>query len=155
LTLESGTKLSASGSKKEEINMSAEENKAIIRNMIEEENKGNMLWEIWESDVVIHNDNPPPPTMGKQEFQHIMEEFLRAFPDFHEEIEALIAEDDKVVGKYTETATMKGNFMGMEATGKQYTIPAIEIYRLANGKIVEVWLVRPYTSMFQQLGLMP
>jgi steroid delta-isomerase-like uncharacterized protein len=134
--------------------MSVEENKAIIRNLIEELNNGNLLWEVWASDVVIHNDNPPPPTMNKQQLQQMIGELLGAFPDFHEGIEELIAEDDKVVGLYTETATMKGNFMGMEATGKQYTIPAVEIYRLANGKIVEAWFVRPYTSMFQQLGLM-
>jgi len=133
--------------------MSAEENKAIIRRLIEEANKGNMLWELWASDCVIHQDNPPEPLLSKQELKQFMEELGRAFPDFHEGIEALIAEEDKVVGLYTETATMKGNFMGMEATGKQYTIPAVEIYRLANGKITEAWFVRNLTSMFQQLGL--
>lgn len=135
--------------------MSAEENKAIIRHLIEELNKGNLLWEVWASDCVIHNDNQPPPLLlSKQELKQFIEELLRAFPDFHEGIEALIAEDDKVVGLYTETATMKGNFMGMEATGKQYTIPAVEIYRLANGKITEAWFVRNLALMFQQLGLM-
>lgn len=133
--------------------MSAEENKTIIRNLIEELNKGNLLWELWVSDCVIHQDNPPEPVLGEQEVKQFIEELLTAFPDFHEGIEALIAEDDKIVGLYTETATMKGNFMGMEATGKQYTIPAVEIYRLANGKIVEAWFVRNLASMFQQLGL--
>jgi len=135
--------------------MSAEENKAIIRHLIDELNKGNLLWEVWAEDVVIHQDDPtvPEPVLGKQEFQQMMEEFVSAFPGFHEGIEALIAEDDKVVGLYTETATMKGNFMGLKATGKQYTIPAVEIYRLADGKIVEAWLVRNFASVFQQLGL--
>jgi len=135
--------------------MSAGENKTIIRNLIEEANKGNLLWELWAKDVVIHQDDPtaPEPVLGKLEFQQMMEEFGRAFPDLHEEIEALVAEDDKVVGLYTETATMKGNFMGMEATGKQYTIPAVEIYRLAEGKITEAWFVRNFASVFQQLGL--
>jgi len=135
--------------------MSTEENKDIIRNLIEELNKGNRLWEIWAEEVVVHQDDPtmPEPVLGKQEFQKMMEQFVQAFPDFHEGIKTLIAEDDKVVGLYNETATMKGNFMGLEATGKQYKIPAVEIYRLANGKIVEAWLIRNFASIFQQLGL--
>ena len=116
-------------------------------------NKGNLLWETWAEDVVIHQDDPPEPVLGKQELQQMIGQLLGAFPDFHEGIEALIAEDDKVVGLYTETATMKGNFMGMEATGKQYTIPAVEIYRLVDGKIAEAWFLRNFASMFQQLGL--
>ena len=135
--------------------MSAGENKAIIRNLIEELNGGNLLWEAWAEDVVIHQDDPtaPEPVLGKRAFRQMMEEFLSAFPDAHDEIEALIAEGDKVVGLYTETATMKGNFMGMAPTGRQYTIPAVEIYRLADGKIVEAWLVRNFASLFQQLGV--
>jgi steroid delta-isomerase-like uncharacterized protein len=135
--------------------MSAEENKAIIRNLIEEANKGNLLWDVWAEDVVVHQDDPtaPEPVLGKQRFRQMMEEVLSSFPGLHEKIETLIAEDDKVVGLYTETGTMKGNFMGIEPTGKQYTIPAVEVYRLADGKIVEAWFVRNFASVFQQLGL--
>ncbi|MFQ5796646.1 MAG: ester cyclase [Candidatus Bipolaricaulia bacterium] len=135
--------------------MSAEENKAIVRRLIEELNKGNLLWEVWASDCVIHNGSPPPPLVSIQEFRQLVDELTRAFPDYHLVIEDLIAEEDKVVGLYTESGTMKGNFMGMEATGKQYTIPSIEIYRLANGKITEIWMARDIASTLQQLGVVP
>ena len=60
-----------------------------------------------------------------------------------------------MVVRFTESATMQGNFMGMEATGKRFTIPAIEIYRFFNGKIAEIWEARDMGAMMQQLGLAP
>lgn len=135
--------------------MSAKENKAIIRNLVDEANKRNLLWDVWAEDVVIHQDDPTATEsgFGKPELRQMMEDLLDAFPDLHEGINALIAEDDMVVGVYTETATMTGDFAGMKATGRRYEIPAVEVYRLTDGKIVEAWFVRNFASMFQQLGV--
>ena len=36
-----------------------------------------------------------------------MDELLQAFPDYHVVIEGLIAEEDKVVGLYTESGTLQ------------------------------------------------
>jgi steroid delta-isomerase-like uncharacterized protein len=141
--------------KKEVETMSAKENKAIIRNLVNEMNSRNLLWDVWGEEVVIHQDDPTVagPAFGKPELRRMIEELLVAFPDLHEEVVALIAEEDMVVGLYTETATMEGAFSGLKATGRRYQIPAVEIYRLADGKIVEAWFVRNFASMFQQLGL--
>jgi len=48
---------------------------------------------------------------------------------------------------------MKRKLMGMEAIGKGYAIPAVEIYCFANGKIAEIWMARNHVSIYQQLGL--
>ncbi len=139
----------------EDIIMTTEENKATIRMVIEELNRGNLLMDAMTPDCVLHNDNPPPPTLTAQEFGLFMEDLLKAMPDYHVVIDDLIAEDEKVVGLYSETATMSGPFMGMEPTGKSYTAPAIEIYRFESGKIAEIWMVRNVASMLQQLGAVP
>lgn len=131
--------------------MTTKKNKATIRKVIEELNSGNFLWDTMTPDCVLHNDNPPPSTLSVQEFRQFMTEMTTAFPDYHVVIDDLIAEDDKVVGLYSETATMRGPFMGMEATGKSYTAPAIEIYRFEAGKIAEIWMIRNAANMFQQL----
>lgn len=135
--------------------MSTEENKAIVRRMVEEWNKGNRaVWdEIMAPDCVYRLSNGKSATA--QEMKQFVQELERAFPDHHLTIEGLIAEGDKVVALYTDSGTMKGSFMGMEATGKRFTVPAIEIYRFAGGKIVEAWEARDMGTMMQQLGVTP
>ncbi len=84
-----------------------------------------------------------------------MESFVKAFPDFHLDIEDMIAQDDKVVVRLTESGTMTGNFMGMEPTGKKYTQPAIEIHRIVDGKVTNLWTVRDIATAMSQIGMMP
>ncbi len=135
--------------------MSTEENKAVVRRVVEEWNKGNRaVWsEITAPDCVIHSADGR--LSSRQEMKQFVEELERAFPDHHLAIEGLIAEGDKVVALYTDSGTMKGSFMGMEATGKRFTVPAIEIYRFAGGKIVEAWEARDMGTMMQQLAVTP
>ena len=81
--------------------------------------------------------------------------FRSAFPDFHMAIEDLIAEDDKVVGRFTQTGTHRGEFMGAAPTGRQVGFTEIAIVRIAGGKVVESWFQPDMLSLYQQLGLVP
>ena len=56
---------------------------------------------------------------------------------------------------YTMTATHQNEFMGVPATGKQIAVTGAAIYRLANGKIVEIWNFLDTLALMQQLGLIP
>jgi len=80
--------------------------------------------------------------------------FFKAFPDFHETIEDIIAEGDKVWVLLTYTGTHTGEWLGLAPTGKKITCRAIDIYRIVNGKIV--WGRRvptPDLAFFKQLGV--
>ncbi|HXF60132.1 MAG TPA: ester cyclase, partial [Caldilineaceae bacterium] len=55
--------------------------------------------------------------------------------------------------RLTESGTMVGSLRGIAPTGRQYTIPAVQIFRLTNGKLVEMWGFRDTGSMMQQLGI--
>jgi len=67
----------------------------------------------------------------------------------------VLAEGDKVVARTTMTGTHQGEMQGIPATEKPVTQPAITIFRLANGKIVEGWYASDNLSMMQQLGVIP
>ena len=45
--------------------------------------------------------------------------------------------------------------MGIPATGKQIASPGIIIYRIANGKIAELWMHVDSAALMQQLGGQP
>ncbi len=50
--------------------------------------------------------------------------------------------------------TNTGEFMGLPPTGKEVTIDGIEMFRLADGKLVERWAEFDMMSLMQQLGAM-
>lgn len=70
-------------------------------------------------------------------------------------IEDVIAEGDRVAVRLTSAATHVGEFMGMPATGKRYSVEEIHIFRVADGKVVEHWHQFDQMGMMRQLGLMP
>lgn len=75
----------------------------------------------------------------------------KSFPDWKEEIVDIIAENDKIVTRYKSTGTHRGNFNGLDSTGKKVIIYETSIYRIANGKIVEQWGFPDELSMRTQL----
>ena len=75
------------------------------------------------------------------------------FPDWHETIEDIIAEGDKVWIRLSYTGTHTGEFRGLVPTGKKVTMTAVDIYRIVNGKLVEYWNVTDSSVFNKQLGL--
>ena len=81
--------------------------------------------------------------------------YFTAFPDLHISTDLLIAEGDKVTKVWTATCTHKGDFMGIQATGKRIMVKGVEVFRIADGKIVENWASMDNLGMLQQLGVIP
>lgn len=138
--------------------MSAEEeNKAVSRRFTEEIfNAKNLdaIDELCSPDYVGHDPFPgmPPNRDGLRQFCVMS---IAAIPDYHSTIEDMVAEGDKVVQRFTGRGTHKGEFMGIPATGKQVTIKGISIDRIANGKVVENWVIMDMLGVMQQLGAVP
>jgi steroid delta-isomerase-like uncharacterized protein len=70
-------------------------------------------------------------------------------------IEDVIAEGDKVAVRWTNSGTHVGNFAGIPATGKTFTIAGVDIHRMRDGKMAEHWHVVDQLTMLQQLGIIP
>ena len=75
----------------------------------------------------------------------------KAFPDWHEEIVDMIAENNKVVTRYKSTGTHQGTTNGIDSTGNKISIYETSIYRLTDGKIVEQWCFADKIALLQQL----
>jgi steroid delta-isomerase-like uncharacterized protein len=134
--------------------MGTQENKASASRFLEEViNKGNVavIDELSSPNFVDHSAPPgvPPTPEGIKAFIAM---FRAGFPDLHYTLEDSIAEGDKVVQRATARGTMKGDFMGMPASGKTATWSEIHITRFENGKAVEHWAVVDQLGMLAQLG---
>ena len=57
-----------------------------------------------------------------------------------------------VVNGLSNRSTLRDEFLGVPATGKQLQVRGIEIWRLANGKIVERWGVVDAAGVMEQLA---
>ncbi len=90
-------------------------------------------------------------------FLEFVQMMRAAFPDFHFALEDDAVSGDRVWGRFTASATMRGPFMGQPATGKSATWIEMHEVRLdpVTGLIVEHWGAGADLSMLQQLGLLP
>jgi steroid delta-isomerase-like uncharacterized protein len=138
--------------------MTVEQNKATARRWTEELwGQGNLAVadEIIAPDYVRHDPGDPFPARGPEDVKRIVTMLRTMLPDFKIEMEAMVAEGDMVVSRYTATATDTRGYMGMPPTGKTIRTPAIQIFRFANGKIVESWAARDDLGTMRQLGHLP
>jgi len=75
-----------------------------------------------------------------------------SFPDWHEQVEDIIAEGDRVVIRIHSTGTQLGVFNGIAPTGRKVSIEEIHIFRLSDGKIVEQWGMPDVHGLLEQLA---
>jgi steroid delta-isomerase-like uncharacterized protein len=137
--------------------MSTESNKAVVQRWIEEVwNRDNLTSadELIGDNYVLH-DPTRPGLRGREGIKGSIASFRIAFPDLHFTIEDQLAEEDKVVIRYTVQGTHQGPLMGIPATGKHGTLTGIDIYRLVDGKIAEAWSNWDTLLMLQQMGVIP
>ena len=90
--------------------MSLEANKSIIRRWIEAYNKRNLdvFDEFIAPDYVDHTNK-----VDRDGLEQLFNMGLKGFPDWHETIEDIIAEGDKVWVRNTITGTHVGKYRGL------------------------------------------
>ncbi|MDQ3942781.1 MAG: ester cyclase, partial [Actinomycetota bacterium] len=108
-----------------------EENKAIFRRYVEEVfNRENLeiADEIFDR-YLAHQPNGSVLERGPEDVKRFIGEFHSAFQDLHCAIEDQIAEDDRVMTRWTIRGTHQGEFRGMAPTGEEIEINGIGIFR--------------------------
>lgn len=119
-------------------------------------NQGNfgLIDELIAPDFVEHSAQPGvPPT--RDGFMQLAIALRSAFPDIHYTVEDAIEAGGKVVHRLAASGTMKGDFLGIPATGTRATWTEIHIGRVANGRLVEHWGLVDQLGMMVQLGIIP
>jgi predicted ester cyclase len=78
---------------------------------------------------------------------------LAAFPDYHAEVQEVIAEGDKVVARVQFTGTNDGPYDGRPPTHNKVTFSTADFFRIADGRIAEHWDVVNVLPRMIALGL--
>jgi predicted ester cyclase len=93
--------------------------------------------------------------MTDEDLKHHIALYETVVPGYWIEVEDLVAEDDKVAVRGTVHGVHNGPLNDIPPTGKQIAIALFIIYRIANGKIVEHWMLTDMLALLQQIGAMP
>lgn len=134
--------------------MSTAENKVFAHRILDEIfSQGNLsnVHELFSLDIVIHD--PDKELRGLEQVKQGIMRLREAFPNLHYTAEDTIAEDDKVVIRFTGRGTQRGEFRGVPATGKDMTYTGILILRFVEKKVVDYWAVSDALGIYRQLGV--
>ena len=137
--------------------MSVEQNKAIVRRYYDEVlNRGHIsvLDEI-ASEHYVENDPFPGQGDGRGDLKARVSTLLTAFSPCTFAVEDIVAEGDRVVVRWRSSGNHSGDFLGMPATNRDYTIAGVDIHRVTDARMAEHWHVVDQLSQLQQLGMIP
>ena len=133
----------------------SEQNKAVFDKLMSALNAKDMAtMESIIADDFVDNDAMPGMAPGKEGMIDMIRMFVGAVPDLNVVVDHWVAEGDLVAGVMTTEGTQTGEFMGMPASGKKFSIREMHMVRVANGKMAEHWGLANELSMMQQLGFM-
>ncbi|MFL5460350.1 MAG: ester cyclase [Gemmatimonadales bacterium] len=141
--------------------MSLDENKAVVQRILKEfwlDGNAAVLDELLASDCINHEQSNPElrgKAACKQWANDLRLANRQGFPDFDITVEDIVAEDDKVVKRWVFQGTHSGEYVGIPATGKRVTMRGITLYRLAQGRVSEMYWNYDVFGLLQQLGAIP
>jgi predicted ester cyclase len=123
----------------------SEENKAMVRRLVEAINMG-------EEDAAVDEMFAP---RAARRVKRLFAEFRSAFPDWYEEIVELVAEGNRVAGRFRCSGTHLGEFLGEAPTGRRMEVEEVFFLRAEDGRFVDFWALEDSLGRMRQLGLLP
>jgi steroid delta-isomerase-like uncharacterized protein len=95
---------------------------------------------------------------GHSGFQEFMQGFKGAFPDVRLQVKHQVATQDEVVTEFTVVGTHTGALKtpagDIPPTGRTAEWPAIEVWRVKDGRVTSIHNYQDLATMLRQLGLM-
>jgi ketosteroid isomerase-like protein len=132
-------------------------NIAIVRKFFE---VGPSKGDLAAADTLLHPEfslHTPLPTPGPgiEAMNNVITTCRAAFHGLHVTIDDIMVDGDTVTARFTARGIHKGEFMGLPPTGKAITMTGIEIFRIKEKKIAELWGEANLMGLLQQLGILP
>jgi steroid delta-isomerase-like uncharacterized protein len=77
---------------------------------------------------------------------------VAAFPDAHITINDIFAQGDQVVVRVVVSGTQEGPILGIPASGRFVQWDGVDVYRLSDGKISNIWAGDDWTAILNDTG---
>ena len=138
--------------------MSTTENKRVVGRYLEEVINGRRLDgadELLTPDFAIDHAGLPGTVRTPAGFKQMIGAFFAAFPDLRGTVEEIIGEGDTVAVRLSWQGTHRGEFNGIAASGRHFTVTGSAMYRLRGGQIARTWAEFDSLALLQQIGAVP
>src|SRR5690349_20571371 len=121
----------------------------------------NELWNQWRFDLADQLLSPSVKFHGSvgisvegvEGFRSYMRLIQSAFPDFHNTIEEMVAEGDRVAARLTYRGSHGGVVFGVKPTGRTIQYDGLALFRINGGKIAEGYVLGNVIDLLAQLGI--
>ena len=112
-------------------------NENLLKQLIETENSHDVekVLTLLTDDIVFEDVTFGVVMKGKDGFKQIYPTFITAAPDFKLELKAWVTDDNSFAIEMVYSGTQKGDFPGLPATGKHFSIRMCSFGEFENGKI--------------------
>ncbi len=90
---------------------------------------------------------------GLDGFRDYMNLIRAAFPDFHNTIEEVVAEQNRVAARLTYRGTHRGRIFGVAPTGRSIHYDGLALFHIENGKIISGYVLGNVVHLLGQLGI--
>jgi len=101
------------------------------------------------TDYIQHN---PLVKQGASGFKEFFSTWFASVPDWQYKLSKIVAEGDQVWAYGTYSGTLKKDWLGIAASGQKYAFEAVDIFRIQDGKVAELWDVMDIYGLFKHLG---
>jgi steroid delta-isomerase-like uncharacterized protein len=137
--------------------MSAEHHKTLSRRFFEEVcTKGNLdVIDELVTNSVVHADRDAGEYRGPVGVRSWISTYRTAFPDLHVTVEEQVADEDRVLTRWTTRGTHRGELWGIPPTGRSFAIGGVTLDRFEQGRIAESRESWDAASLLRQLGALP
>jgi steroid delta-isomerase-like uncharacterized protein len=132
--------------------MTTDETKGLVRSYYEGVLAGRdraLLERLLDPAFVSHDASGA--TVGRDRYATAVAVTHAAFGDLAVTVHDQVAEDDRVVTRWSATGTHRADFAGVPATGRRITVSGIHIHRLQDGRFVEHWEMLDLVGLLRQL----
>lgn len=96
---------------------------------------------------------------GRDQLRGFTANMLNAFPDLNHEIKEVIEEGDRALVLVditgTHTGTLQGPAGALPPSGRTFRVPAAQVYRVEDGRIMSMRSISDRLDLLQQLGALP
>jgi serine phosphatase RsbU (regulator of sigma subunit)/predicted ester cyclase len=127
--------------REEEAPVSAEENEALVRRYFEEAWVKRNLAAVDELMVpnYVEHQIPDGRLPSRHSLKQLLGMYYKAFPDMKSVLHDILAQGDRVMYRWSVSATHLGDWLGIPPTGNHMRATGITIYRITGGKAVVGW----------------
>ena len=112
--------------------------------------------ELLSETVIDHNKIMLTEPEGPGAAQEGLRMLFTAFPDLHADVRQVVDDGECVAVRFELSGTNTGDYRYLPTpTGRRAVWEGIGIFRVADGKIAEIWGTADRMGMLTQLGLLP